>query len=78
MQHNLPSRRLLYQQFCQQVPDLPVFAQPWYLDAVCEGGEVDVAVVRYGELLVAAMPYFLKRKRTFSLPFTMPYFCKYL
>lgn len=77
MQHNGPSRRLLYQQFCQQVPDLPVFAQPWYLDAVCEGGEWDAAVVRYGELLVAAMPYFLKRKGPFRY-LAMPYFCKYL
>lgn len=77
MPNNAMPNRTLYQQFCQQVPDLPVFAQPWYLDAVCEGGEWGAAVVQHGEQLAAAMPWFLKRKGPFRY-LAMPYFCKHL
>jgi len=51
-----------YQHFCDAAPDLPLFMQPWYLDAVCEGGQWDVALVEKGGRVVAAWPYFVKRK----------------
>ena len=71
------SNQMRYRQFCQQIPGLPIFAQPWYLDAVCEGGEWDAAVVQQGEQIVAAMPYFRKKKGPFRY-LTMPHFCKHL
>lgn len=71
------SNKSLYHEFCRQVPDLPVFAQPWYLDAVCEGGEWGAAVVQHGEQPAAAMPWFLKQKGPFRY-LAMPYFCKHL
>ena len=64
-----------YREFCQVAPDLPVFVQDWYLDAVCEGGEWDVALVRRGDQIVASMPYFLKRKAIFKY-IAMPHFVK--
>lgn len=67
----------LYRQFCSDIPNLPVFAQPWFLDAVCEGGEWGAAVVRQGTQWAAAMPYFLKSKGPFRY-LTMPHFCKHL
>ncbi|MCB0587590.1 MAG: GNAT family N-acetyltransferase [Phaeodactylibacter sp.] len=67
----------LYRQYCRQAPQVPLFAQPWHLDAVCVGGEWNAAVVEENGQLVAAMPYFLKRKGPFRY-LAMPYFCKYL
>lgn len=51
-----------YRQLCAAAPDLPLFLQPWYLDAVCLDGAWDVVVVEKGGRPVAALPYFLKRK----------------
>jgi hypothetical protein len=67
----------LYREFCQQLPDLPVSAQPWYLDAVCEGGQWGAAVVQQDGQAVAALPYFLKRKGPFRY-LAMPHFVKHL
>ena len=66
-----------YREFCKTAPDLPIFAQDWYLDAVCEGGEWGVALVREDRKVVASMPYFLKQK--FGITYgTMPLHTKHL
>jgi hypothetical protein len=51
-----------YALFCETAPDLPLFMQPWYLDAVCKGGQWDVALMEKAGCVVAALPYFLKKK----------------
>ncbi len=51
-----------YRQFCETVPDLPVYMHAFYLDAVCEDGQWEVALVEKGGKIVAAWPYFLKKK----------------
>lgn len=51
-----------YARLCEEALDLPLFMQPWYLDAVCQGGQWEVAVVEKGGRAVAALPYFLKKK----------------
>lgn len=56
------SSRDAYTRFCDKVPDLPLFMQPWYLDAVCQGGQWEVALVEKAGQVVAAWPYFLKKK----------------
>ncbi len=66
-----------YRTFCLDAPDLPVFAQPWYLDACADGGAWDVALVREQGRIVAALPYFFKRKGPFCYA-TMPPFLKWL
>lgn len=56
------SNRDDYRQFCQAAPDLPLFMQDWYLDAVCHGSAWDAALVRKGKEVVGVLPYFLKEK----------------
>ena len=52
-----------YRAFCATAPaDLPLFLQPWYLDATCVGGTWDAATVTKGQEVVAVWPYFLKKK----------------
>ena len=65
-----------YYLFCQQA-ELPVFVHPWYLDAVCQGGSWDVALIRRDGEVVAAMPYFLKRKGPYHY-LTLPPFVKHM
>lgn len=65
-----------YREFCQQAR-LPVFVQPWFLDAVCDGGSWEVALVRKDDEVLAAMPYFMKRKGPFRY-LTLPPFVKHM
>ncbi len=69
--------KALYRDFCHTVPDVPVFAQPWYLDACAEGGAWDVVLAREAGRVVAALPYFYKQKGPFRYA-TMPPFVKWL
>lgn len=64
-----------YRDFCSRKNALPVFMQAWYLDAVCEGGEWEVILIREGEELIAAYTYFVKQKMGFKY-ITMPPFVK--
>jgi len=74
--HDEGGRREDYCEFCHRV-SLPVFVQPWYLDAVCAGGTWDVTLVRRDGTVIAAMPYFLKQKGPFHY-LTLPPFVKHL
>jgi len=66
-----------YRAFCATAPDVPVFAQPWFLDSCAEGGAWDVALAEEGGRVVAALPYFYKQKGPFNYA-TMPVFLKWL
>lgn len=66
-----------YRQFCNTVADLPVFAQDWYLDAVCSEGVWDAAVVSENGTIAGVLPYFLKQRYGFRY-ITMPPFVKHL
>lgn len=70
-----PNQQERYRQFAAQMPDLPLFLQPWYLDAVCEGGTWNAALVEKNDRTVAALPYFLKQKWGWEYV-SMPPFCK--
>jgi len=63
-----------YRLWCAQELDIPVFAQDWWLDAVCAEANWDVILIDDGGEIVAAMPYCLKRRGLFSIvsmpPFT--------
>lgn len=69
--------RSAYRSICQHWPHLPVFAQDWFLDAVCARGEWNAVVVREGEEVVAVLPYFLKKRGPLRT-ITLPPFVKYL
>lgn len=67
-----------YIAFCEQHPArIPIFAQAWYLDAVCFDGTWDVAIVEENGEIQAVLPYFLKQKFGFYY-ITMPLFTKHL
>ncbi|MEM8908546.1 MAG: GNAT family N-acetyltransferase [Bacteroidota bacterium] len=51
-----------YRLFCQQHPELPLFFQDWWLDAVC-GEQWDVCIARSkGGPIMAVLPYAINRK----------------
>lgn len=66
-----------YRTFCDSAPDVPVFAQPWYLDACAEGGAWDVVLAEEAGRVVGALPFFYKQKGPFRYA-TMPPFLKWL
>lgn len=68
-----------YLSFCSTTPDIPIFAQPWYLDAVCQAPQQNwsVALVEKGQQVVAALPYLSEKKGPFSIS-AMPHLTKYL
>lgn len=47
----------LYKMFCKS-RYIPIFSQPWWLDAVCGEDNWDVYIVKRDNNLYAAMPYF--------------------
>ncbi|MEG0769826.1 MAG: GNAT family N-acetyltransferase [Ruthenibacterium sp.] len=53
--------KLLYDQFVTQTY-VPIFSQPWWLDAACGAENWDVFVVEQSGTLLAAMPYFIQEK----------------
>lgn len=71
------SAKTRYLDFCRAAPDVPVFAQPWYLDACAEGGNWDVVLAEEKGHVVASLPYFYKQKSPFRYV-TMPLFLKWL
>ena len=71
------SAKARYHDFCRTAPDVPVFAQPWYLDACAEGGTWDVVLAEENGHIVAALPFFFKQKGPFRYV-TMPPFVKWL
>lgn len=52
-----------YRAFCAAHPEIPVFFQDWYLDAVCENGYWDAVLLKgqSGEV-EAVWPFFVKKK----------------
>lgn len=66
-----------YRVWATATPELPLCFQPWYLDAVAEGGIWDVTLLENAGVVAGVWPYFLKRK--FGLPYlTMPHFVKWM
>lgn len=48
-----------YRSFCERI-DVPIFSQPWWLDAVCGPENWDVWLCQHGDEIVAAMPYYME------------------
>ena len=69
--------KAIYRNFCNDIPDLPIYMYDWYLDAVCVDCSWDVAIAKNGDKLVGAFPYVLKRKAFFTY-LTMPTFVKFM
>ena len=60
-----------YASYIKQHNDLPIFNQPFWLDAVCGQNNWQVILIADNNEIVAAIPYFLKRKYIFKI-ITMP------
>lgn len=65
-----------YRQFCANLGQVPLFLQPDWWDAAAGPNRWDVALVRKGNQLIAAMPYLLQQKfgmNTLLQPTLTPY-----
>ena len=49
-----------YRRFCAREPSLPLFSRDWWLDAAAGPDGWDVAVVKKGSEVLAAMPYVIR------------------
>lgn len=54
--------RDIYRTFCAGEPTVPIFMQPWWLDAACEPEGWNVAVVAEAGRVEAALPYRHRRR----------------
>lgn len=55
-----------YDIFCQNVY-VPIFSQPWWMDATCGAGNWDVYVVEKGGSYVAALPYYQENRNGYKI-----------
>lgn len=70
------TKRASYKAFCERAK-VPIFAQDWFLDTGCIEGEWDVIFDEKKGGIIAALPYFIKKKYGFSY-ITMPHFVRYM
>lgn len=71
--------KALYQQFCEQEKEIPVFARPWHLDAVCqsENENWEVLLILENGKIIASWPYFFRQKYGFRYS-VMPPLTKFM
>jgi hypothetical protein len=50
-----------YIELCKERKDIPIFSQPWWLDAVCQDGIWDVVLVEKGNVIWGALPYYYQK-----------------
>lgn len=53
-----------YSEFCKSTY-VPIYSKPWWMDAVCGPENWDVWLYESGEDILAAMPYYFERRRTY-------------
>lgn len=51
-----------YREWAKTQPSLPVFMQPWWMDAVCAGKQWDVILIRRNDTILAALPYLIRHR----------------
>ncbi len=59
--------RSRYRQFCATEATIPIFSRDWWLDATVGEHNWDVALVEKGGLILATMPYTLRRLLGFTV-----------
>ena len=64
MGENTTENKEEYRQWCEGQPGMPVFMQPWWMDAVCAGKQWDVMLCKNEKtgVILAAMPYMLRKR----------------
>jgi len=54
---------LLYKQFCEDNPEIPLFSQYWWMEALCAGKQWDVLFVKdENDMIIATMPFLIGKK----------------
>ncbi len=66
-----------YRHFAAKAPDLPIFGEPYYLDAVCGPENWSAVLAYHGNEIVGALPFFIKRKFHWRYV-AMPPLCRFL
>ena len=56
------SAKDLYRRLTAKEPSIPIFSRDWWLDATAGDENWDVALVRNGNQVLAAMPYAMRRR----------------
>lgn len=67
MHDDLTIRKATYRQLCAQEPSIPLFAQPWWLNATAGPANWNVALVEKGGLVLATLPYMHHRRAGFRV-----------
>jgi len=60
-----------YRELCNHEPTIKLFSKDWWLDSVCGEKNWDVILVTENAQVVAAMPYYFRRKFVFNI-ITLP------
>lgn len=61
------NRKKIYEEFCENNLIMPVFSEPWWLDAVTGGGNWDIILIIDGKKeVVAVFPFVIVKKRGVS------------
>jgi hypothetical protein len=68
---NIESNKQRYMQFCLEHPDIPIFSQPWWLDAVCPD-QWDVILIEKNGRIIASFPYYKTKIKTIFTLIGMP------
>ncbi len=64
---DLAENKIIYREFCSKTDSVLLFAQPFWLDAVCGAEQWDVLLVRNGTEIQAALPVYWKTKLGFKV-----------
>ena len=55
-----------YKSLCERENSIPIFLSPWWMNAVCGEENWDVILIKNDSGIIAAMPYYLKKKFNFK------------
>src|SRR5690554_1433257 len=55
-----------YRNLCEVEHSIPIFSKDWWMDAVCGKENWDVLLVEKNNEIIAALPYYLRKKYIYS------------
>lgn len=61
----------LYRDICKNNSNISLFSMDWWIDSVADDGSWDVAIYKKNDNVIAALPFYIKKKGPFTL-LTMP------
>lgn len=61
-----------YRDLCSIEPTIPIFSRDWWLDAVCDPENWDVAIIEKNNKIIASLPYYITREKNIFKYIKMP------